>query len=125
MNYELGYRKKSETSLLNISFFVSDRIEQQVSISAQQYDNDPNSFYYFTANSGKGWLRGLELEYDFNFLTVAQMGPRKNIENTIRWFIDEFHDDEVGLIVKTNIGIVSKLNVDSECRIKDLSLIHI
>ena len=46
----------------------------------------------------------IELEYDFNFLTVAQMGPRKNIENTIRWFIDEFHDDEVGLIVKTNIG---------------------
>tara|TARA_B100000579_G_scaffold419617_1_gene418409 strand:+ start:7696 stop:10071 length:2376 start_codon:yes stop_codon:yes gene_type:complete len=73
MNYELGYRKKSETSLLNISFFVSDRIDQQVSVSAQQYDNDPNSFYYFTANSGKGWLRGLELEYDFNLMKYVDI----------------------------------------------------
>jgi len=46
----------------------------------------------------------MELDYDFNFLTVAQMGPRKNLENTIRWFIEEFHDDEVGLVVKTNVA---------------------
>ena len=32
------------------------------------------------------------------------MGPRKNLENTIRWFIEEFHDDEVGLVVKTNVA---------------------
>ena len=32
----------------------------------------------------------LELDYDFNFITVAQFGPRKNIENTIRWFVEEF-----------------------------------
>lgn len=44
----------------------------------------------------------LDLEYDFNFLTVAQMGPRKNLFNTIKWFVEEFHDEEVGLLVKTN-----------------------
>jgi len=44
----------------------------------------------------------LDLEYDFNFLTVAQMGPRKNLLNTIKWFVEEFKDDEVGLVVKTN-----------------------
>ena len=44
----------------------------------------------------------LELDYDFNFLAVAQMGPRKNIPNTVYWFIDEFHNDEVGLVLKTN-----------------------
>ena len=43
----------------------------------------------------------LKLETDFNFLTVAQWGPRKNIENTIRWFVEEFIDQPVGLIVKT------------------------
>ena len=49
-------------------------------------------------------LPDLELDLDtkFNFLTVAQWGPRKNIHNTIQWFIEEFIDNpEVGLIVKT------------------------
>ena len=46
----------------------------------------------------------LDLPYKFNFLTMAQWGPRKNLENTIRWFIEEFKDDEVGLVVKTNIA---------------------
>jgi glycosyltransferase involved in cell wall biosynthesis len=46
----------------------------------------------------------LGLSTDFNFLTVAQFGPRKNLPNTIKWFIEEFHDDDVGLIVKTNMA---------------------
>jgi glycosyltransferase involved in cell wall biosynthesis len=45
-----------------------------------------------------------DLEYDFNFLTVAQMGPRKNLENTIRWFMEEFKEEEVGLVVKTSVA---------------------
>jgi len=45
----------------------------------------------------------LDLAYDFNFLTVAQKSPRKNLINTIRWFIEEFHDEEVGLVVKSNL----------------------
>lgn len=44
----------------------------------------------------------LDLDYDFNFLCVAQVGPRKNVMNTIRWFVEEFHDEEVGLVMKTN-----------------------
>ena len=46
----------------------------------------------------------LDLHYDFNFLCVAQWGPRKNIESTIRWWIEEFKDEEVGLVVKTNLA---------------------
>jgi len=45
----------------------------------------------------------LELEFssDFNLLCVAQWGPRKNVPNTLRWFIEEFHDDnDAGLILK-------------------------
>ena len=45
---------------------------------------------------------GLDLEFDFNFLTIAQWGPRKNLDNTIKWFVEEFRDKEVGLVVKTN-----------------------
>ena len=45
----------------------------------------------------------LNLDYDFNYLTVAQWGPRKNLANIIRWFVEENHDQEVGLIVKTSL----------------------
>ena len=34
----------------------------------------------------------LELKHDINFLCVAQWSPRKNIENTIRWFVEEFKE---------------------------------
>ncbi len=46
----------------------------------------------------------IKLDYDFNFLTMAQWGPRKNLENTIKWWVEEFKDDEVGLVVKTNLS---------------------
>lgn len=46
----------------------------------------------------------LELEHDFNFLTVAQFGPRKNLPNTIKWFLQEFENEDVGLIIKSNIA---------------------
>jgi len=49
-------------------------------------------------------LEGIDLKYDFNFLTVAQWGPRKNIDNTLKWFVDEFKDEEVGFVLKTNIA---------------------
>ena len=43
-----------------------------------------------------------DLDYDFNFLCAAQFGPRKNVENTIKWFVEEFIDKEVGLVLKLN-----------------------
>lgn len=46
----------------------------------------------------------LDLKYDTNFLVVAQWGPRKNMANTVKWFIEEFHNDEVGLVIKTNMA---------------------
>jgi len=46
---------------------------------------------------------GIDLEYDFNFLTIAQWGPRKNLQNLIRWFVEENIDQEVGLIIKTSL----------------------
>ena len=46
----------------------------------------------------------LNLKHDFNFLCNAQWSPRKNIENTIKWWLEEFWDQEVGLVVKGNIA---------------------
>ncbi len=44
----------------------------------------------------------IDFETDFNFLVSSQWGPRKNIDNTIKWFVEEFHDQEVGLVAKLN-----------------------
>jgi len=58
---------------------------------------------YSVLNSDQSPIEGFDIETDFNFLVVAQAGPRKNIVNTIRWWVEEFKNDEnVGLIVKAN-----------------------
>jgi len=44
----------------------------------------------------------LDLDYDFNFLSIFQWTERKNIENMVRWFVEEFYDQEVGLVLKGN-----------------------
>jgi glycosyltransferase involved in cell wall biosynthesis len=47
----------------------------------------------------------IQTSTDFNFLSVLQWSPRKNLENTIMWFLEEFKEDEnVGMIVKANIA---------------------
>jgi glycosyltransferase involved in cell wall biosynthesis len=45
----------------------------------------------------------LNLKNDVNFLCVAQWGPRKNMDATLNWFVEEFHNEDVGLVIKTNI----------------------
>ena len=43
-----------------------------------------------------------DFDTDFNFLTVALWGQRKNLEQTVRAFVEQFRDNEnVGLIIKT------------------------
>jgi glycosyltransferase involved in cell wall biosynthesis len=44
----------------------------------------------------------LDLPCEFNFLTVNQWGPRKNMEFLIQAFVEEFREEEVGLVIKTN-----------------------
>lgn len=46
----------------------------------------------------------IDLDFDFNFLSVAMWGIRKNMENTIKWFLEEFKDEEVGLVLKTGLS---------------------
>jgi len=57
----------------------------------------------------------LKLKYDFNFLAVCQWGPRKNLEQTIVGFLEEFKNEEVGLVLKTNTAndsIIDKFHTD-------------
>ena len=49
-------------------------------------------------------IETLSIETDFNFLMISQFGPRKNFQNSIQWWVEEFVDQKVGLIVKTNLA---------------------
>ena len=60
----------------------------------------------------------LELASDFNFLCVAQFGPRKNLPNTVKWFIEEFKNEDVGIVVKTNLA--KNCHMDREKTFNDL-----
>ena len=60
----------------------------------------------------------LELSTDFNFISVAQFGPRKNLPNTVKWFIEEFKNENVGLILKTNMA--KNCHMDREKVYRDL-----
>ena len=44
-----------------------------------------------------------DFDTDFNFLAVALWGQRKNMERTVLNFVEEFKDEEVGLVLKTSI----------------------
>jgi len=44
----------------------------------------------------------LNLKHDFNFLAICQWGPRKNLEQTIVGFLEEFRNENVGLVLKVN-----------------------
>tara|TARA_R110000824_G_scaffold49483_8_gene138803 strand:- start:20752 stop:22734 length:1983 start_codon:yes stop_codon:yes gene_type:complete len=56
----------------------------------------------------------LDLKSDFNFLSVVQLGPRKNADQLIRCFVEKFRDDEnVGLILKANMAknsLIDRIN---------------
>jgi len=67
-------------------------------------DNVPISVVHYPVKNTKAADVKFDLEMDFNFLTVAQWSARKNLEVTIRWFVEEFIDQEVGLIVKGSLA---------------------
>lgn len=58
-------------------------------------------------------IPGLQMNTDFNFLMVSQMGPRKNFINAIKWWVEEFVDQEVGLVIKTNTKNNSYMDLEA------------
>jgi glycosyltransferase involved in cell wall biosynthesis len=57
-------------------------------------------------------IPNLELKHDFNFLAVSQISPRKNFNNMVKWFVEEFIDQEIGLVIKTNLTSNSIMDWD-------------
>ena len=77
---------------------------------------------YPVRNFEKDESFNINLEHEFNYLLMAQWSERKNIENTIKWFIEENIDQEVGLVIKTNSQANCKIDKEFtlEKRLKPL-----
>jgi glycosyltransferase involved in cell wall biosynthesis len=70
--------------------------------SPYRLETNIDAVNYAVRNIDPAPIPDFDLSNNFNFLMVSQMGPRKNTENAIRWWVEEFVDQKVGLIVKTN-----------------------
>ena len=46
----------------------------------------------------------MDFSTEFNFINISQWAPRKDVENCVLWFVEEFIDLEVGMVLKTNIA---------------------
>jgi hypothetical protein len=119
--YNIGYTAGIETNYISSAWLQpSNEVDKIIVISehaksgftdtvfgdqqGNQYRvNTPVDVVHFPVKEYTPVDLGIDLEYDFNFLSICQWGPRKNLEQTIVNFIEEFKDEEVGLIVKTNM----------------------
>lgn len=72
--------------------------------------NTPIEVVNYSVRKNESTSIELDLTTDFNFLVVAQAGPRKNFANTVKWFVEEFKNDNVGLICKTHLGGASQID---------------
>jgi len=99
----------SKSGLSETSWKVQDQfgrvLDLKLNIPVEVVGYPVKQFKQF--DNHKEWL---PLDFDFNFLCVAQWGPRKNLPNTIQWFLEEFKNDKVGLVCKVNHSNNSSLD---------------
>ena len=99
MNKVVTISEHSKQSFLNSSY---DGVDKQTGAPVHLTCNKDIAIMPYPIKKYDEVELDIKLDTDFNFLTVAQWGPRKNLENTVVWFVEEFIDNpEVGLIVKT------------------------
>ena len=51
-----------------LTLFYMNRENQQVNISSQQEEGNPNTFYFYTANATTGYNVGIEFEHSFKII---------------------------------------------------------
>ena len=86
-NFEIGLKHATDIYRTQLSAFYSLRKDQQVSLSSQQVEGDPNSFLFFTANAGSGSIQGFEWETNYQILSKISMNTSLGYLDT---WIDKF-----------------------------------
>ena len=77
-------------------------------VMGQTSCNTPIDVVHYPVRKFENANIDLNFETDFNFLVVAQNGPRKNVKNTIKWFVEKFKDN-------SNVGLVLKIFKHGNC----------
>ena len=72
-NFEVGLNRVTNIYRTQLSAFYSLRKDQQVSLSSQQVEGDPNSFLFYTTNAGSGTIQGFEWENTLNVSSNLNM----------------------------------------------------
>jgi outer membrane receptor protein involved in Fe transport len=86
-NFEVGLKRTTDIYRTQLSAFYSLRKDQQVSVSSQQVDGDPNSFLFYTANAGSGSVQGFEWETNYQILSRISLNTSLGYLDT---WIDKF-----------------------------------
>ena len=102
-NIDLGYRFKNNISSFNFTTFYMKRDDLQVSLSSQQDNSNPNSFYFYTSNASTGYNMGWNLDFKImtsnNFEFYSNIGILKTKITSYSYMSDqsttiEFEDRE-------------------------------
>ncbi len=94
----------AKAGFINSSYSaMNTETEEQVQLTA----GCPISVVPYPVKSLEATSPIINLEDDFNFLSVALWGERKNMESMVKWFIEEFRQDSVGLVIKTGLAKTS------------------
>ena len=105
----------SRDSLINTTFKIHDK-ETKKEVGEVNITTPTEVVSYPVKLTEKKNVK-LDLDTDFNFLLVSQWGPRKNIGQTIQWFVEKFKNNpNVGLIVKgftRNNSTMDKMHSES------------
>jgi len=86
-NVEVGLKRQTQKYRTQFSAFHGLRKDQQVSVSSQQIEGDPNSFLYYTGNAGFGTIQGFEWE---NMLNVSSNLSMDASLGYLKTWVDKF-----------------------------------
>ena len=116
----------SEHSMNSLATTVYDAVNNQTGEQIKYGLMVPIDYVSYPVLQEEPEEINLDLKTSFNFLTVAQMGPRKNLNATIDAFVNNFRDnDDAGLIIKTNMAknsLLDRMNTTNALRVKLVEL---
>ena len=102
MDKVLVTSEHTKNGFVSTVFQIIDQTTKQVVDTKTCAEKVPFDVVHYPVRSFDSAEINLDFEPNFNFLSIAQWGPRKNIDNTIGWFVEKFFDEEVGLVLKLN-----------------------
>ena len=93
--------KHSHDVYKGTSYHISNEKTGEV-VGKLALETDIDYVGYSTRNISDGDDLDIDFETEFNFLSMCQLGPRKNLRTLVKAFVSKFHSNEnVGLVLKT------------------------